>query len=148
MQKRERWRDRNFNRSCSVVKYPILPCRLVKLLPLTRNQKEHSASFIPPSSTTSKSLLPLPYPSPLPPRTAPTSYTPFLALDCRGLEFTKYHFRGKWRCRGSESSTPFEFDLDELAQEGGEDEGRWDDYDEKAGEAVGVSEMMAKVERM
>jgi len=30
--------------------------------------------------------------------------------------------------------------------EGGE-EGRWDDYDEKAGGPVGVSEMRAKIER-
>ena len=76
------------------------------------------------------------------------TFTPFLALDCRGLEFTAYHFRGKWRCKGLESNTPFDFDLDELAKEGGEDEGRWDDYDEKKGEAVGVSEMKARVERM
>lgn len=30
----------------------------------------------------------------------------------------------------------------------GGDEGRWDDYDEKAGAAVGVSEMKSVIQRM
>lgn len=49
---------------------------------------------------------------------------------------------------GAESGSRFEYDLDEIAQEGGEDEGRWDDYDEKAGAAVGVSEMESRIARM
>jgi hypothetical protein len=63
------------------------------------------------------------------------------------LEFTKYHFRGKWSCKGEESGTGFEFDLD-LNERDGEEEGRWDDYDEKAGTPVAVSEFEAKIERM
>lgn len=100
-------------------------------------QKEHSASIIPPSSET-KSLSPLAYPQPTPTRDAP--FSPFIAIDCRGLEFTKYHFRGKWTCVGEESGTKFEFDLDE-------EEDRWDDYDEKAEAPVAVSEFQAKVVR-
>ena len=101
---------------------------------LTRNrpQKEHSASFTSPSSS-SKSTAPLPYTSDT------AQLTPFIALDCRGLEFTDLHFRGKWKCKGLESGTSFEFELD--------DEGRWDDYDEKAGAPVGVAECKAKMQR-
>jgi hypothetical protein len=109
------------------------------------SQKEHSASIIPASSTT-KSLSALSYPQPRPSNSRDTStFSPFIAIDCRGLEFTKYHFRGKWKCKGEESGTPFEFDLDE---NDGEDEGRWDDYDEKAETPVGVSDFQAKIERM
>jgi len=99
-------------------------------------QKEHSASFIPPSAS-SKSNSPLPYSA------SNAQYAPFLALDCRGLEFTNFHFRGKWLATGEESGTPFEIDFEE-----GVEEGRWDDYDEKAESPVGVSELKAKVERM
>jgi len=99
-------------------------------------QKEHSASFIPPS-TSSKSTSPLPYSAPN------AQFAPFLALDCRGLEFTNFHFRGKWLATGEDSGTPFEIDFEE-----GVEEGRWDDYDEKAEAPVGVSELKAKVERM
>lgn len=102
-------------------------------------QKEHSASFIPPSPT-------LKSPSP-PPYTGP-SWSTFIALDCRGLEITGYHFSGRWVCKGAESGTPFEFELE--SEEGGGGRGeevRWDDYDEKAGEAVGVSELKSKIER-
>ncbi|GFZ47448.1 hypothetical protein JCM24511_05192 [Saitozyma sp. JCM 24511] len=102
-------------------------------------KKEHSASFIPPSPT-------LKSPSP-PPYTGP-SWSTFIALDCRGLEITGYHFSGRWVCKGAESGTPFEFELE--SEEGGGGRGeevRWDDYDEKAGEAVGVSELKSKIER-
>ena len=70
-----------------------------------------------------------------------------VALDCRGLEVTAYHFTGRWTCVGSESGSKFEYDLDEIAQEGG-DEGRWDDYDEKAEGAVSVSEMESRIVRI
>ncbi|CAD6565049.1 MAG: hypothetical protein TREMPRED_000669 [Tremellales sp. Tagirdzhanova-0007] len=99
--------------------------------------KEHSASFISPSSS-SKSTNHLPYTD------TNAQYTPLVALDCRGLEFTGFQFRGRWRCRGEESGTEFEIDLD---QEDGGEEGRWDDYDEKAQCPVGISELRAKVER-
>jgi len=109
------------------------------------DQKEHSASIIPPSTST-KALSPLPYPQPRPANSRDNStFSPFIAIDCRGLEFTKYHFRGKWKCKGEESGTAFDFDLDE---NDGEDEGRWDDYDEKAEAPVGVSDFQAKIERM
>jgi hypothetical protein len=58
------------------------------------------------------------------------------------LEFTSFHFRGRWKCRGEDSGIEFTFDLEE-----GEEEGRWDDYDEKAGAPVGISEMKSKIER-
>ena len=102
-------------------------------------QKEHSASVIP--TPPSKSAAPIPY-------TTSGQLQPFITLDCRGLEFTKFHFRGKWKCRsdgeetGKKGLETFEFDLDE-----GDEEGRWDDYDEKAGQAVSVSEMESKIER-
>ena len=51
-------------------------------------QKEHSASFTSPSSS-SKSTAPLPYAE------ENGKFAPFVALDCRGLEFTTFHFRGK-----------------------------------------------------
>lgn len=41
---------------------------------------------------------------------------------------------------GEESGAPFEFDLD--------DEDRWDDYDEKAGGPVSVSELKSKIDRL
>jgi hypothetical protein len=101
----------------------------------TDRQKEHSASFIPPS-TSSKSTAPIPYSA------ENGQYAPFIALDCRGLEFTTFHFRGKWLATGEESGTPFEIDFEE-----GVEEGRWDDYDEKAEAPVAVSECKAKIER-
>lgn len=98
-------------------------------------QKEHSASFIPcpPAKTTSA----LPYSA------TNGQYAPLVALDCRGLEFVSFHFRGKWLAEGEESGTRFEIDFED-----GFEEGRWDDYDEKAGCPVGVSECSAKIERM
>jgi len=99
-------------------------------------QKEHSASFIPPS-TASKSTAPLPYSA------DNAQFAPFIALDCRGLEFTNFYFRGKWLANGEESETPFEIDFEE-----GVEEGRWDDYDEKTEAPVGVSECKAKIERI
>jgi len=98
-------------------------------------KKEHSASFIPPNPK-SKSPTPLPYSAPN------AQLAPLVAVDCRGLEFTAFHFRGRWKCVGEDSREPFEF---ELEQDG---EGRWDDYDEKAGAPVGASELRSSIERM
>jgi hypothetical protein len=97
-------------------------------------QREHSASFAP--NPPSKSTNPLPYSLPN------SQFSPFITLDCRGLEFTAFHFRGRWTCKGEESGTKFEVDFED-----GEEEGRWDDYDEKAGQPVGVSELKSKIER-
>lgn len=41
--------------------------------------------------------------------------------------------QGTWKCKGAESGTPF----DEVEFE----DGTWNDYDEKAGEPVGISEI-------
>lgn len=62
-----------------------------------------------------------------------------MALDCRGLEVTKFHFRGRW-VGTTEGGAKFEIDLDE-----GED--RWDDYDEKTEAPVSVSEFVCEVAR-
>ncbi|WVQ75474.1 hypothetical protein IAR50_005099 [Cryptococcus sp. DSM 104548] len=102
----------------------------------TNCKKEHSASFLP-SAPKSKSTTPLPYSS-------SSQFSPFVTIDCRGLEFTEFHFLGKWVCDGEDSGKTFEIDWDELRKEGEE---RWDDYDEEKGEAVGVSELKSKIER-
>lgn len=108
-------------------------------------QKEHSANFLPsaapPSKSKSKSTAPIPYTS-----SSSGQFSPFIALDCRGLEFTEFHFAGKWKAEGEESGAAFEFDWDELRKEQGGEE-RWDDYDEDAGVAVAVSELNSKIER-
>jgi len=56
---------------------------------------------------------------------------PFITLDCRNLEFIGFDPIGTWRCVGAESGTEFK-DV-EL------DQGEWVDYDEKAAQPVGVS---------
>ncbi|KAL7420271.1 hypothetical protein Q5752_005240 [Cryptotrichosporon argae] len=97
-------------------------------------KKEHSASFIPPSPS-SKSTAPLAYSARGP--------AAFVALDCRGLEFVAFYPRGRWAAEGAGAEGPsgerFEFELED---------GRWDDYDEKQGEAVSVSEVLGTVGRM
>ncbi|GAB5587892.1 hypothetical protein Unana1_02792 [Umbelopsis nana] len=52
-------------------------------------------------------------------------------LDCRGLEPVGFDPRAGWTAQGAESGTKFE-DIDLT-------EGDWADYDEKAGEPVGIS---------
>ncbi|WWD21130.1 hypothetical protein CI109_105611 [Kwoniella shandongensis] len=106
-------------------------------------KKEHSASFLPSDSSPkskNKSTQPIPYSLPN------SQFSPFITLDCRGLEFTEFHFRGRWKCKGEESGSEFFIDWEELGREEGE-EGRWDDYDESSGTPVGVSELKAKIER-
>ncbi|WVO15327.1 hypothetical protein L204_102983 [Cryptococcus depauperatus] len=104
-------------------------------------KKEHSASFLPsaPSPSKSKSISPIPY-------STSGQFAPFVAFDCRGLEFTEFHFAGKWQCEGEDSGAMFEIDWDELRKEQGGEE-RWDDYDEDGGVAVAASELKSKIER-
>ncbi|KAL1406011.1 hypothetical protein Q8F55_007694 [Vanrija albida] len=97
-------------------------------------KKEHSASFAAPSAA-SKSTAPVPYSA------ANGALAPFVALDCRGLEVTRFHFRGGWLADAEESGETFEVDLDE-----GEE--RWDDYDESASAPVSVSEFTSAVKRI
>jgi len=67
------------------------------------------------------------------------SFAPLVILDCRGLEFIAFDFRGLWKCEGTESHTPFgEVDLTE---------GEWVDYDEKARQPVSVMEVESKWSR-
>ncbi|OWZ40177.1 hypothetical protein C356_03925 [Cryptococcus neoformans c45] len=106
-------------------------------------KKEHSANFLPsaPPPSKSKSTAPIPYTS-----SASGQFSPFIALDCRGLEFTEFHFAGKWKAEGEESGAAFDIDWDQLRKEQGGEE-RWDDYDEDGGVAVAVSELKSKIER-
>ncbi|EKC99767.1 hypothetical protein A1Q2_05913 [Trichosporon asahii var. asahii CBS 8904] len=90
-----------------------------------------SCSFTPAGKD--KSTAPLPYTS------DSGALQPLVALDCRGLEVTKFHFRGKWVAE-TEGGKEMECDFDE-----GED--RWDDYDEDGGVPVSVSEMRSEVKR-
>ncbi|WVR09116.1 hypothetical protein IAU60_006178 [Kwoniella sp. DSM 27419] len=104
-------------------------------------KKEHSASFAPadPSpKSKSKSITPLSYSN-------SSTLAPLVALDCRGLEFTEFHFHGRWTAKGSESGAGFEIDWDELAKEGEE---RWDDYDEKVEAAVSISDLKSEIRRV
>lgn len=94
-------------------------------------QREQSCSFTPAGKD--KSTAPLPYTS------DSGALQPLVALDCRGLEVTKFHFRGKWVAE-TEGGKEMECDFDE-----GED--RWDDYDEDGGVPVSVSEMRSEVKR-
>jgi len=66
---------------------------------------------------------------------------PFVALDCRGLEVTRFHFRGPW-IAVTEEGKEFEVDLEEGAED------RWDDYDEDAGVPVSISEFKSEVVRV
>ncbi|CAO3671718.1 hypothetical protein G6F70_004759 [Rhizopus microsporus] len=52
-------------------------------------------------------------------------------FDCRGLELVDFQARDSWSAKGAETETTFnDIDLSE---------GEWADYDEKAGEPVGIS---------
>ncbi|WWC64083.1 uncharacterized protein I303_106690 [Kwoniella dejecticola CBS 10117] len=106
-------------------------------------KKEHSASFAPsnPSpKSKSKSTAPIPYSS-----SNSETFQPLISLDCRGLEFTEFHINhGKWLAKGEESGKGFEIDWDELNQQ---NEDRWDEYDDDAGQAVSVSACQSKIER-
>ncbi len=108
-------------------------------------QKEHSASFIPPTST-SKSLV-----SAYRASSASPTFQPLIALDCRGLEPTSFLFAsgrgGQWRAvaastddDGKTKPAAFDFELDE--------DGRWDDYDEANAREIGVREIEYRWERL
>ncbi|KAJ3499489.1 hypothetical protein NMY22_g19503 [Coprinellus aureogranulatus] len=60
-------------------------------------------------------------------------------IECRGLEFTGFEFKGPWKCVGAESGTKFD-DID-LG------DGEWVDYDEKAALPVGISELKSEWSR-
>lgn len=108
------------------------------------SQKEHSASFIAPV-TTSKALV-----SPYTSETA--QMQPLIALDCRGLEPVDFVFTngagGSWKAKANTEnsedgsrlkSADFDFEIDE--------DGRWDDYDEANAREAGVREIEAKWQR-
>ncbi|EJD03985.1 DUF866-domain-containing protein, partial [Fomitiporia mediterranea MF3/22] len=81
-------------------------------------------------------------PQPLKPYSAESSgsLTPFLTLDCRGLEFIGFNPMGIWKCKGTESGTIFsEVDLTE---------GEWTDYDEKASQPVSIMEIESEWSRV
>ncbi|GHJ88300.1 hypothetical protein NliqN6_4702 [Naganishia liquefaciens] len=105
-------------------------------------KKEHSASFVPPTSS-SKDLI-VPYTS----QTA--EWQPLICLDCRGLEPTSFLVNngqgGSWQCvsfseeEGAKTKREqFVFEIDE--------DGRWDDYDEANSREIGVREIESKWQR-
>lgn len=104
-------------------------------------QKEHSASFLPSSSSDKSKALIGTYTS------GNASFEPLITLDCRGLEPTSFLFTsgrgGTWTARADDADgakkAQFEIELDE--------EGRWDDYDDVNMREVGVREIEAKWER-
>ncbi|KAJ2001357.1 hypothetical protein GGI04_003772 [Coemansia thaxteri] len=55
-----------------------------------------------------------------------------LTMDCRGLEPVEFDPCGRWEAVGTESNTPFAFELEE---------GMWSDYDEKKDTPVMISEI-------
>jgi hypothetical protein len=70
---------------------------------------------------------------------ASRQFSPFVTIDCRGLEFTTFDPRGTWKCVGVEKGTPFT----EVEFEDGE----WVDYDEKAKVPVGISNIESEWSR-
>ncbi|KAG8928801.1 hypothetical protein FRC03_012687 [Tulasnella sp. 419] len=67
------------------------------------------------------------------------SFAPIAVLECRGLDLTAFIPKGIWKCRGAESGTIFdEVDLDE---------GEWTEYDEKARQPVGITEIQSEIKR-
>ncbi|KAI0307893.1 DUF866-domain-containing protein, partial [Multifurca ochricompacta] len=90
-------------------------------------KRESSAKF-------ETSSPPQPYPD-----TANGQFAPFIALDCRGLEFTSFDPRGLWKCIGTDSRTLF--------TEVNFEDGEWEDYDEKAKAPVSISNIKSKWSR-
>ncbi|KAF8269340.1 hypothetical protein EI94DRAFT_1003959 [Lactarius quietus] len=66
-------------------------------------------------------------------------FSPFITIDCRGLEFTSFDPRGIWKCVGAEKGTPF---TDVKFEDG-----TWVDYDEKAKVPVGISDIESQWSR-
>ncbi|RXK35811.1 hypothetical protein M231_06905 [Tremella mesenterica] len=118
-------------------------------------KKENTASIIP--TPPSKSISPTPY-------TTSGQWDTLISLDCRGLEFTKFHFVGKWKCRpdvqveeegegegegggrgkgnrngkGKGKKQEFEVEFED---------GRWDDYDDINGIPVGINDNKSEIRR-
>ncbi|KAK0274424.1 hypothetical protein LTR35_011578 [Friedmanniomyces endolithicus] len=70
---------------------------------------------------------------------SPAKAKNILTLDCRGLEFVEFKADGAWKATGVESGTKFaDIDLTE---------GKWFDYDEKAGEEVSIKEVKWEIRR-
>ncbi|KAJ9126545.1 hypothetical protein QFC24_001573 [Naganishia onofrii] len=104
--------------------------------------KEHSASFISPTSSGKDRV------SPYTSQTA--QWQPLISLDCRGLEPTSFLITngqgGSWTCKASSEeegsktkAQTFTFEFDE--------DGRWDDYDEVNAREIGVREFESKWEK-
>ncbi|KND04933.1 uncharacterized protein SPPG_00623 [Spizellomyces punctatus DAOM BR117] len=67
-------------------------------------------------------------------------FAPLVQIECRGLEPFEWAPADGWQAEGAESETPF---TDIPLGEGEE----WAEYDEKASEPVGVTELVGKVEK-
>ncbi|CAA7258647.1 unnamed protein product [Cyclocybe aegerita] len=65
-------------------------------------------------------------------------FGPLLVIECRGLEFIGFDPRGTWKCVGTTGTVFPEADLVD---------GEWNDYDEKAGLPVGISEFGSRWDR-
>ncbi|XP_002157959.1 UPF0587 protein v1g245604 isoform X1 [Hydra vulgaris] len=63
------------------------------------------------------------------------SFKTIVQFDCRGMEPNEFSARTGWVAKGAETSTKFNVDLTE---------GDWCDFDEKAGQSVGVYEIESR----
>eukprot|EP00123_Amoebidium_parasiticum_P005857 comp16947_c0_seq1/m.15544 comp16947_c0_seq1/g.15544 ORF comp16947_c0_seq1/g.15544 comp16947_c0_seq1/m.15544 type:complete len:171 (-) comp16947_c0_seq1:486-998(-) len=63
-------------------------------------------------------------------------FASILTLDCRGVEPFDFEPRSGFQCKGTESGTVFE-DIDLTEKE-------WTEYDEKAGQSVGILEIQSR----
>ncbi|KAF0310823.1 UPF0587 protein [Amphibalanus amphitrite] len=70
------------------------------------------------------------------PLTESEKFQTVVEFDCRGVELTDFSPRVGWTCRGAESGTKFgDVDLSEK---------EWVEYDEKAGESVGIYDVQSQ----
>lgn len=67
------------------------------------------------------------------------TFKKIVAFECRGMEPIEFQPRTGWVAKGAETSSSFNIDLTE---------GEWCDYDEKAGESVGIYEIESKFEKI
>ncbi|KAL9109515.1 MAG: hypothetical protein Q9227_005850 [Pyrenula ochraceoflavens] len=78
-------------------------------------------------------------PSPYP-LSSPPKRQNLLQFDCRGCEFVEFRPDGHWQAEGAKSGIKFtDIELDES--------GEWYDYDEKAGDEVGVTGVKWEIRR-
>lgn len=61
-----------------------------------------------------------------------------LVIECRGLEFIGFEFKGLWKCVGLKGTVFTDIDLGE---------GEWSDYDEKTALPVGISALESQWSR-